>query len=79
MAACSTCGRPIFWAATDSGKKIPIDASPLGDVRRANVVLLDGLAKVVRHGEGTHITHFVTCPNAAEHRKKPRNQGDLDL
>lgn len=79
MAACSSCGRPIFWAETDSGKKIPIDATPLGAGLPGNVVLCDGMAKVVRRGSGTHITHFVTCPNAAEHRKKPRNQGDLDL
>lgn len=69
---CKSCGADILWALTDDGKKAPLDAKPTG-----KVIVLDGFvyadqgellpptAKVV---DG-YVSHFSTCPNAAEHRK----------
>ena len=67
MSMCRSCNAPIEWRRTLSGTRIPIDPSP---VENGNVVLLTGgLCKVVAPGEGTHVSHFATCPNAAAHRK----------
>lgn len=65
---CQSCGAPIRWAYSETGKKIPLDAWPA----RGLVHLLDG-------GKGDEPsvvgvrpvwrTHFETCPNAKEHRR----------
>lgn len=71
---CSTCGAPIRWAKTAKGKPIPLDAEPRDD---GNIVLERGVAIVLgplerlQRGEKTlFVTHFVTCPQSAEHRRK---------
>lgn len=80
MTQCRSCGAPIEWAKTAAGKPIPLDPPLAPDnplKARANVRiagrLTDGTAVivVVGHGEGTHVTHFATCPNAGTHRKLP--------
>lgn len=73
MSSCSKCYAAIRWAKTPKGKSIPIDAMPSED-GKANVVLSrdllgDQLATVVKPGEGTHVSHFATCPYAKEFRK----------
>lgn len=69
---CRSCKAAIFWAETETGKRIPIDASTGPDVD-ANLVIEDGdggpLARYVARGEGTHITHFTTCPDAKRWRR----------
>ena len=75
MADCARCYAAIRWAKTPKGKAIPIDAMPPED-GRANVVLSrdllgELLATTVKPGEGTHVSHFATCPYAAEFRRKP--------
>ena len=66
ISKCRSCGAKIIWATTERGKRMPLDA--VADTR---IVLehRDGqppLARVV----ATYVSHFTTCPNAAEHRKK---------
>lgn len=81
MSRCRSCDAEIVWAETVNGKKIPLDAGhhlrgvrvkrddPLiladeGDVRAGNAVI---------RAVPTYVSHFATCPNAAEHRKgRPR-------
>lgn len=76
MNHCSSCGAPILWARTAKGKQMPIDAEPTAD---GNVLLhpggrlavVNGPLEVLRLravGTALHLSHFVTCPNAAEHR-----------
>lgn len=62
-ARCKSCGATIIWAKTEKGVPIPLDASPV-------------MMRFVRKGSSdvverrtTYQTHFVTCPNAADHRK----------
>lgn len=76
-ATCRSCGAPIIWARTLSGRNMPLDAEPNPE---GNVVLARGLA-IVREkpsfelagedeGATRHTSHFATCPNAATHRRR---------
>lgn len=77
---CTSCQADIVWCVTDAGKRIPVDALPApggnlrlideGQVTRAVVAgagidLFDPTDTGVRH-----VSHFATCPNAAEHRRR---------
>lgn len=74
--ACGSCGAPIFWAQTESGRSMPVDATPVLD---GNVVLYDHggsiRARVLkkgeepRPGEKRRTSHFQTCPHAPQHRR----------
>lgn len=67
---CTSCGAAIVWARTDTGRSMPLDPDP---VEGGNVQLgADGVARVVGPlFGGTHKSHFATCPQAAQHRRKP--------
>lgn len=60
---CSTCGANIKWATTPAGKKMPMD--------------LGTTTARLENGEWVkvHITHFITCPDAKQHRKTEEPQG----
>jgi hypothetical protein len=49
---------------------MPIDPNP---VAGGNLVLtlraVDAVVQAVPKGQGTHVSHFATCPNAGAHRK----------
>ena len=95
MAVCRSCGAEITWAKTSKGKMMPVDVSsdPEG-----NIVLYDRLdpedskfkwfATILGPAEDkpeiVYTSHFKTCPNANQHRKKPekeeavaRQEGDI--
>lgn len=80
-ARCSSCRRPIEWALTEAGKRIPLDPAPVPD---GNLVIerrdLDGTPHVrylTKAGADLftdanaerRVTHFATCPNAKAHRR----------
>ncbi len=68
MSACRSCGARIVWAKTSTGKAIPVDADP---VEHGNIVLSSGgVAEVGPAGSGTHVSHFATCPERDEWRKR---------
>ena len=74
---CRSCGASIFWAKTEAGKSMPVDAHPHPEGR---VVLFDRggsvIAKVLgkeeqpRPGENTRRPHWTTCPQAGNWRKR---------
>lgn len=74
---CRSCKKPIIWAVTEAGKRMPVDveSSALGNVRLRE---RDGdvpLAVVLKPAEmfgktGLRTSHFVTCPDAADWRRK---------
>jgi len=79
VSRCRSCGAEIRWAKTEAGKSIPLDAAPRPD---GNVHVYDGVAYVLSpggqpilehraHGDKLYVSHFVTCPDAGEHRRKP--------
>lgn len=79
MAACRSCGESIIWRTTPGGKPMPLDPEP---VDHGNVIVLDDRrCRVVggaaaedhkREGGELYVSHFATCPNANEHRKRGR-------
>ena len=71
QAKCAGCGKAIIWARSEAGAKIPLDAV-------APVYFLDGreegpagLPHALR-AETTYVSHFATCPNAAQFSGRSR-------
>ncbi len=62
---CRSCKADILWIATLKGKAHPVDPQKL------TIYDEEG---AVRRG---WITHFATCPSAAQHRK-PKGKSDGD-
>ena len=58
---CRSCGAEIFFKVTKKGKAVPLDKK--AEMR----YIIQGNEAVL---VSTYVTHFVTCPNAAQHRKK---------
>ena len=62
MSLCKSCDAEIAWIATGSGKHHPVNAKAekrwVADNARG-WQLVD-----------TYLSHFATCPNADQHRKK---------
>ena len=79
MSNCRTCGAAIRWARTEKDDAIPVDPEPHPE---GNLILEEDpesfmpRARVHRplfDKETTlHRSHFVTCPDAAKHRKPRR-------
>lgn len=80
-ARCGSCGEAIIWATTHNGKNMPIDAIPNGNGNVAVHRDAHGqlLARVLKHGdtiadwEIRGISHFETCADADQHRKRGAN------
>ena len=67
---CTSCGASTMWVKTTSGKSMPLDPQP---VVNGNVYIdgATGLAHVRKpDGAMGFRPHFVTCPNADQHRKQ---------
>lgn len=83
MAECRSCGAPIRWVLTRTGKRIPLDRQPdpdRGNVRpveqyegevRAHVLTTVDAEAARADGELLWVAHFTTCPNADQHRSRP--------
>ncbi len=80
MATCNSCGSPVQWATTDTGKQMPVDVAPAdtGNVRvyrddwgkvRSHTLKQDELQAARDAGEPLYLSHFATCPNAKRHRR----------
>lgn len=83
LAHCSTCGAPIFWAVTEASlakglhRSMPIDIEPV-DGALCEMIGRKGGQPIVRVREQSSMfetdgqrfnAHFVTCPDAEEHRR----------
>jgi hypothetical protein len=69
---CKSCGAAIFFVLTRERRWMPVD------VKRATVMVPTGreavqdrVAYPVCDVVKGWVPHFVTCPNAAEHRRRP--------
>lgn len=70
---CRSCGAAIYFVQQPSGKLMPIDVLvPGGQVPRRGGPAIDdrGIEWGVPAGEGRGVSHFATCPSAAQHRRR---------
>lgn len=66
MANCKACSKEIIWMKTENNRSHPFDA-------RQTLLLVnnpDG-TKTMKQG---HVSHFATCPNAAQFSHKPATE-----
>lgn len=84
MPECRSCGAPILWVKTESGKLMPLDPdldpkAPMILVERPDngEILAIHRSKVVDFMDDDEAglwpgrtSHFQTCPNADEHRRR---------
>lgn len=81
MSECKTCSAPIRWVVSAAtGKRMPIDPDPTpggnigldlsGMVAAAHVYAGEKLMAIRERGSDLYLSHFVTCPQAGEHRKE---------
>ena len=79
---CRSCQRPIVWARTSTGKNMPIDPNPAPDgnlemestgTENGRIVIVVRPYKPRRDADDVkrYRSHFVTCPDAAQHRRRP--------
>jgi ferric-dicitrate binding protein FerR (iron transport regulator) len=73
---CRSCQAPIFWARTEAGRAMPVDAAPTPDGRvvlydRGGTVMARTLkeGEQLRPGEKGRRPHHQTCPQAKEWRQ----------
>lgn len=70
--ACRSCGAPIIFAVTRSGKRIPIEPNQAG-----NLELRGGVIAFVTpdiNAMGRYQSHFASCPQAGQHRKPKKEE-----
>lgn len=77
MSKCGSCGAEIVWAKTAAGRKMPLDNTPhpagridLGADGFATVLGAKRATEVQVEGRKLYQSHFATCPNAAQHRRR---------
>lgn len=79
-ATCKSCGAPIVWIESPKHKWIPCDESliPYQEDRHGKDSIVTSRGEIIRcrltfDGEPTGLgrtTHWATCPNAEQHRRK---------
>lgn len=77
-ATCDTCGAPVIWCRTETGKRMPVDTQPAHD---GNLRLTDPdsalpTARPASRGGDSplHRSHFASCPDASHHRRRDRSE-----
>ena len=72
MSVCRSCGAQIEWCRTVHKNLIPLDVGVVvnGNLVVSRDLLGDKVAAYVPPGDGDRVAHFVTCPNAKEHRRR---------
>lgn len=73
-AKCSTCHRDIIWSISPNGARLPLDARPVTAYRLVEPdILRQGDAPQAVKVEDVvkvYVSHFTTCPQAAEHSRR---------
>jgi hypothetical protein len=75
---CRSCHAPLIWAETVKGRHMPLDKQPAhdgnirldysrGDYQPPIAIVVTGR---VPDNVKLYTSHFATCPNAAQHRKR---------
>lgn len=79
-ATCKSCGAPIIWIESPKGKWIPCDEGliPYKQDRSGKEAIVTQRGEIIRcrltfDGDPTgmgRMTHWATCPNANQHRRR---------
>lgn len=76
MSRCRSCGAEIVWALTNTGRRMPVDATP-STIGNLALDYVDGEAHVavVSDDRGRVLRfrpHFATCPDAQSWRQRTK-------
>lgn len=78
MSRCRSCEAEIEWAFTENDKRIPLDVpARMGEgnlevvSRRASEHGMTPIVRTVPAATGDRVSHFATCPEAEQHRRRP--------
>jgi len=70
ISECRSCGAPVYWAVTNTGRRMPVDSRPHPD---GNLLLVEEKGELrvyVRANDGPRYRpHFATCPHSKEWRR----------
>jgi len=71
ISKCTSCGDPVIWVDLKSGKRHPLNAEIVESdgVHKLYVDDIKGF-EVLPKGRKGWLTHFATCPHAAQWRRK---------
>lgn len=86
MANCRSCYAEIIWLDTEKGNKMPVNPEVVKIIvaSNGNTTIVTSLGKIIKgfridtdqvllFEEVTalgYVSHFATCPNALQHRRK---------
>lgn len=83
--SCRSCHAPVVWVITAAGASMPLDPEPVvggnieytGRTRRTRnggmapeVSYVPTQGSLIPEDTPRYVSHFATCPNAQEHRKR---------
>ncbi len=72
---CDGCGRPIFFAWTEAGKKMPLDPTPVPEPVQGTYVVTGQTCRAAEPmfdppGTIYHLCHWATCDTPDSFRSK---------
>lgn len=76
MGKCKSCGAAIKWIRMKSGRTMPVDEKAVKYIPDgySHIVTEKGevvTGRISEYGTKTgYISHFATCPNAKQHRRR---------
>ena len=76
MTPCEGCGRPIIWAETEDGKRIPLDPRPAVYMTTG---FSGGTTVRAERTKEALVSHFNVCPAANEFSGKGKDEGQREL
>jgi len=71
ISKCTSCGDPVIWVELTSGKRHPLNAE-IVESDGTKLLYVDELTgfKKLPAGRKGYVSHFATCPHAAQWRRK---------
>jgi hypothetical protein len=83
MAKCRSCRATVYWVRTTAHRLMPLDPHPSehGNVvlergEPARVVGAEEAARLRAEGRPLYVSHFTTCPQAAQWRRSPTTRDE---
>jgi hypothetical protein len=71
---CRSCSAEVIWAKSERGNWIPLNAAAVHPAGQGHFVLRGDVAvavpSLVFEDEPHYVSHFSTCPNAEQHRRR---------